>query len=241
MPRLLNGGAGASRPLDRRLTGSSQAIIRKRSRGAGLATAQGAQCSSRNQARMSKPPRDRATLHPMTRLVSAGRDKAFTGPFVNPPVVHASTVLFDSIDAMLDRSAKYTYGRRGTPTMEALETAIRELEGAAGTVICPSGLSAATTALLSCLRSGDHVLIVDCVYGPTRQFAEAVLKRLGVEVTFFEPGVGAGIAGLFTERTRAVYLESPGSLTFEMQDVPAIAAVAKERGATTILDNTWAT
>jgi len=177
----------------------------------------------------------------MTRLVSAGRDKAFTGPFVNPPVVHASTVLFDSIDAMLDRSAKYTYGRRGTPTMEALETAIRELEGAAGTVICPSGLSAATTALLSCLRSGDHVLIVDCVYGPTRQFAEAVLKRLGVEVTFFEPGVGAGIAGLFTERTRAVYLESPGSLTFEMQDVPAIAAVAKERGATTILDNTWAT
>lgn len=190
---------------------------------------------------MSKPDDDRDRLQPATRLVSAGRGKHLTGPFVNPPVVHASTVLFDSVDEMLERRAPYQYGRRGTPTMEALETAVSELEDSAGTVICPSGLSAVSTALLSCLKSGDRLLMADCVYGPTRHFADTVLKRLGVEIHYFDPVIGANIADLFDERTAAVYLESPGSLTFEMQDVPAIAAIAHERNAVVLCDDTWAT
>lgn len=176
-----------------------------------------------------------------TRLTRLGRDKSLTGPFVNPPVIHASTVLFDSVDDMIHRRQRYLYGRRGTPTSEALESAMTELEGAAGTVLCPSGLSAISTALLSCLSAGDHLLMADCVYAPSRHLATTVLKRLGIATTFFDPLVGADIAGLFNDRTRGVYLESPGSLTFEMQDIPAIAAAAHERGATVIADNTWAT
>ena len=180
-------------------------------------------------------------LKPATRLVRGGRDKSLTGPFINPPVIHASTVLFDTVDDMLGRRQHYNYGRRGTPTIEALETAVSDIEGAAGTVLCPSGLAAVSIALLSCLASGDHLLMVDCVYRPARQFVTGVLKRLGVDTTFFDPAIGEGIGALFGERTRAVYLESPGSQTFEMQDVPAIAAVAHARGATVLLDNTWAT
>jgi cystathionine beta-lyase len=178
---------------------------------------------------------------PATRIVHAGRDRSITGPFVNPPVIHASTVLFDNVDAMLGRKQRYVYGRRGTPTIEALETAVSELEGAAGTVLCPSGLTAVAVALLSCLASGDRLLMVDCVYGPARHFATTVLKRLGIETDFFDPAIGADIAVLFSDRTRVVYLESPGSLTFEMQDVAAIAAVAHGRGAAVLVDNTWAT
>ena len=178
---------------------------------------------------------------PATRLVRAGRDKDLTGPFVNPPVVHASTVLFNSVDEMQQGRQRYSYGRQGTPTSEALESAITELEGAAGSVLSPSGLAAATTALLSCLSSGDRILIVDTVYGPVRRFISTNLVRFGIEATFFESGLGAGIEALFTENTTAVYLEAPGSLTFEMMDVPAIAAVAKRRGATVLFDNTWAT
>jgi len=178
---------------------------------------------------------------PATRIVRVGRDKAITGPFVNPPVVHASTVLFPDTDTMLSRRQRYQYGRRGTPTSEALEMAVSEIEGAAGTVACPSGLNAVSTALLSVLSAGDQVLIVDCVYGPVRHFADTVLRRLGIETVYFSPAIGADIASLFTERTTAVYLEPPGSLTFEMQDVPTIAAVAHERGAAVLVDNTWAT
>ena len=166
---------------------------------------------------------DDAQFAPATRLVRAGRDPDITGPFVNPPVIHASTVLFENTDAMLGHRQRYVYGRRGTPTSEALESAISEIEGAAGTVLCPSGLAAASVALLALVSAGDHVLIVDCVYGPVRHFADTVLKRLGVSVTYFDPAIGAGIDALFTERTSVVYLETPGSLTFEMQDVPAIA------------------
>ena len=176
-----------------------------------------------------------------TRLVRAGRDKSLTGPFVNPPVVHASTVLFETVDDMVHRRQRYVYGRRGTPTSEALEAAVSELEGAEGTVLCPSGLSAAATALLSCVSAGDRLLIVDSVYGPVRHFADTVLKRLGVETIYYDPAVGAGIETLFTDKTTAVYLEAPGSLTFEMQDLPAIARVAKGHGATVLFDNTWAT
>ncbi len=180
-------------------------------------------------------------LRPATRLVRAGRDKSITGPFVNPPVIHASTVLFESSDAMVDRRQRYTYGRRGTPTSEALESAISGMEGAAGTVLCPSGLAAASLALLAMVNAGENVLMVDCVYGPVRHFADTVLKRLGVSTTYFDPGIGGGIADLFGESTSLVYLETPGSLTFEMQDMAAIAAVAHERYALVIADNTWAT
>ena len=178
---------------------------------------------------------------PATRLAHAGRDKSLTGPFVNPPVIHASTVLYDTVDQMQDGRQRYTYGRHGTPTSDALEAAVSEIEGAAGTVLCPSGLAASTVALLSCLSAGDRILIVDNVYGPVRRFAGSILARFGIETVYFDPAIGAGIEALFTDNTRAVYLEAPGSLTFEMQDVPAIAAVAHGHNATVLFDNTWAT
>jgi cystathionine beta-lyase len=190
---------------------------------------------------MSASGKDHKGLKPATRLVRVGRDKSLTGPFVNPPVIHASTVLFDSAEDMIQRRQRYVYGRRGTPTSEALETALSDLENAAGTVLCPSGLSAIATALLSCLSAGDHLLMADCAYAPARTLALSTLARLGISTTFFDPSIGAGIAKLMTERTRAVYLEAPGSLTFEMQDLPAIAAVAHQGGAVVVFDNTWAT
>ncbi|MCB1499325.1 MAG: cystathionine beta-lyase [Bauldia sp.] len=186
-------------------------------------------------------PGDDDDLRPATRLVRVGRDPRVTGPFVNPPVVHASTVLFESADDMLGNRQRYVYGRRGTPTSDALESAITEIEDSAGAVLCPSGLSAATLAILACVESGDRVLIVDSVYGPVRHFADTVLKRMGVSVDYYDPCIGAGIASLFRDRTTLVYCEAPGSLTFEMQDIPAIAAVAHERGARVVVDNTWAT
>jgi cystathionine beta-lyase len=190
---------------------------------------------------MKQPDETRPRQKPATRLTRLGRDKSITGPFVNPPVVHASTVLFETVDDLVHRRQRYQYGRRGTPTTEALEFALTELERAAGTVLCPSGLAAISVALLSALSSGDHLLMVDCVYGPARHVAATVLKRLGVETTYFDPAIGGGIASLFTERTRAVYLEAPGSQTFEMQDLPAISDVARRHGALTLFDNTWAT
>ena len=203
---------------------------------------------------MAKDDKDRPQRRPTTRLVRAGRDKSLTGPFINPPVVHASTVLFETIEDMHAATVpfppsqgmrgprqRYTYGRRGTPTSDALEAAMNDLEGADGTVLVPSGLTAASVALLSCLGAGHRLLLVDSVYGPVRHFADTVLKRLGIETVYYDPAIGAGIEALFTANTHAVYLESPGSLTFEMQDVPAIAAVAKRHGASVIFDNTWAT
>jgi cystathionine beta-lyase len=190
---------------------------------------------------MSKSDGNSPSLKPATAVVRAGRDKSITGPFVNPPVVHASTVLYDSVDDMVHRRQRYTYGRRATPTIEALAKAVSDLEAAAGTVLCPSGLSAISTALLASLSAGDHLLMVDNVYAPARNFTRTVLRRLGIETTFYDPHIGGGIASLLTDRTRAIYMESPGSLTFEMQDVPAIVAAAKDRGITTIFDNTWAT
>jgi cysteine-S-conjugate beta-lyase len=180
-------------------------------------------------------------VKPATRLIHAGRHKTLTGPFVNPPVIHASTVLFGSVDDMQNKRQRYDYGRLGTPTSDALEAAVNELEGAAGSVLCPSGLAAGTVALLSCLSAGERILVVDSVYGPIRRFANTVLARLGIETVYYDPAIGADIEALFTDRTTAVYLESPGSLTFEMQDLPAIAAVAHRHNATVLFDNTWAT
>lgn len=176
-----------------------------------------------------------------TRLAHSGHDPHSFFGFVNPPVVHASTVLFPDAATMEGRNQKYVYGTRGTPTTDALAEAIDELEGSAGTIIVPSGLAAVTIPLLAFLSAGDHILIVDSVYHPTRHFADTMLKRLGVAVEYYDPHVGAGIAGLMRDNTRVVFTESPGSNTFEMQDIPAIAKAAKARGAVVMMDNTWAT
>ncbi len=179
-----------------------------------------------------------------TRLGHLGHDPhAFHG-FVNPPVVHASTVLFPSAEEMRappERQQKYTYGTHGTPTTDALCEAIDALEGSAGTVLVPSGLTAVTLPFLAYLSAGDHALIVDSVYFPTRRFCATMLKRLGVDVDYFDPGIGAEIETLIKPNTRLIHLEAPGSNTFEMQDVPAIVTVAHRHDCIVTIDNTWAT
>src|SRR5262249_33345238 len=184
---------------------------------------------------------DAAALKPDTRLVTGGRVPLANHGFVNPPVYHASTVLYRSTDDLIAHRGRYQYGRRGTPTTEALETALRDLEGprCAGVALLPSGLSAISTALLSVLRAGDHILVADNVYRPTRNVCETVLTRLGSTTTYFDPMRDP--AGLLRENTRAVFVEAPGSQSFEMPDVPAIADVAHSHGAIVLMDNTWAT
>ena len=181
-------------------------------------------------------------LKPATRLVTSGRDPASNHGFVNPPVQHASTVLYPTAEDFRDRRARYLYGRRGTPTSEALEGALRELEGpaCAGVALMPSGLAAISTALLAVLAAGDHVLVTDSVYQPTRKFCSGVLKRLGITTSYYDPMIGDNIAALIQPNTRAVFVEAPGSLSFEVQDVPAIAGAAHARGALVLMDNTWA-
>jgi cystathionine beta-lyase len=177
-----------------------------------------------------------------TRLVTGGRDPSAHHGFVNPPVYHASTVLYPTADDLIAHRGRYTYGRRGTPTTEALEGALRDLEGpdCAGVALLPSGLSAVSTALLSVLRAGDHVLIADNVYRPTRTFCDGVLSRLGISTTYYDP-LRDDIAALFGPNTRALFVEAPGSQSFEMPDVPAIATIARQNGAVVLMDNTWAT
>jgi len=179
---------------------------------------------------------------PATRLVTAGRDSAANHGFVNPPVQHASTVLYPSAEDFLAHRSRYVYGRRGTPTSEALEGALREIEGpqCAGVALVPSGLAAISTALLSVLRAGDHLLVTDSAYQPTRRFCDGVLTRYGIATTYYDPMIGADIASLIQPNTGAVFVEAPGSLSFEVQDVPAIAAAAHARGAVVLMDNTWA-
>ena len=176
-----------------------------------------------------------------TRLAHLGHDPHSFHGFVNPPVVHASTVLFPDAATMAARDQKYTYGTRGTPTTDALAAAIDALEGSAGTVVVPSGLAAVAVPLLGFASAGDHVLIVDSVYNPTRRFADNMLRRLGVEVEYYDPLAGSGIAGLMKPNTSVVFTESPGSNTFEVQDVPAIAEAAHAAGALVMMDNSWAT
>ncbi len=164
---------------------------------------------------------------------------------VNPPIYRASTILFTSVQDMKDRyKRKYetiTYGRDGTPTHRALAEAFTKLEGSDHAVIVPSGLAAVSTALLAVLSPGDHLLMVDTVYEPSRDFCSGFLAKIGVETTYYDPMIGAGIAALIRPNTKAVYMESPGSLTFETQDVPAIVAAAQARNCVTLIDNTWAT
>jgi cystathionine beta-lyase len=176
-----------------------------------------------------------------TRLTHGGNNPRDYHGFINPPVVHASTVLYPDAATIAGRSQKYTYGTRGTPTTDALATAIDALEGSAGTILVPSGLAAVTLPLLAFAQAGDHVLIVDSVYHPTRHFADTMLKRLGVEVEYYEPRIGADIASLLRSNTRIVFTESPGSNTFEVQDIPAIAKAVRTAGAVVMMDNTWAT
>lgn len=184
---------------------------------------------------------EKAKMALETRLMLAGRNPEETFGFVNIPPYRGSTVTYPDAKSCLSGKNRYSYGRRGNPTSEALETLWSELEGAAGTVICPSGASACATALLSILKAGDHLLVTDSVYLPTRTFANNVLARYGVETTYYDPMIGAGIEALIRPNTRAIMLEAPGSLTFEVQDVPAIVGVAKPRGITTLIDNTYAT
>jgi cystathionine beta-lyase len=183
------------------------------------------------------------SLQAETRLVVSGRDTEAQKGFVNPPVVHGSTVLYPTADDLHAHRGEYQYGRHGTPTTRALQDALMALEGpqCAGVGLVPSGLSAISTALLSVLKAGDHVLVCDNVYRPTRNFCNGLLARYGVETTYFDPLIGDGIAKLFRSNTRVVMVEAPGSQSFEMPDVPAIAAVAHAHGALVVDDNTWAT
>jgi cystathionine beta-lyase len=190
---------------------------------------------------MSKKPK--GPIKTDTRLVTSGRDPQAYHGFVNPPVYHASTLLYPTAEDQVAHRARYNYGRRGTPTSEALENALREIEGdgCAGVALLPSGLAAISAALLATARAGDHVLIPDSVYRPTRNFCNGVFKRFGVETTYYDPLIGADIARLFKPKTRVVFVEAPGSQSFEMQDIPAIAKIAHEQNAIVLMDNTWAT
>ncbi|HKA65296.1 MAG TPA: cystathionine beta-lyase [Methyloceanibacter sp.] len=176
-----------------------------------------------------------------TRLAHAGREPQCFHGFVNPPIYRGSTILFPTAAALEANEQEYTYGRLGTPTVRALEEAIAELEGGHATRLTPSGLSAIATTFLALLSAGDHLLVTDAVYRPTRRFCDQVLARLGVEITYYDPLVGAGIKDLIKPNTKVVFTESPGSQTFEVQDIPAIAKAAHEAGAVVVLDNTWAT
>jgi cystathionine beta-lyase len=164
---------------------------------------------------------------------------------VNPPIYRASTILFRSVQDLRERYRhKYetvTYGRDGTQTHRALAEAFTALEGSERALILPSGVAAVSAALMSSLKPGDGLLMVDNCYEPTRELCDGLLAKIGIEVTYYDPMIGNGIAGLIRPNTKVIYLESPGSLTFETQDIPAIVAAAKQAGCRTIMDNTWAT
>ncbi len=160
---------------------------------------------------------------------------------VNTPVYRASTILYPDLASLEAGKSPYTYGRRGTPTHRSLEDALTELEGGARTLLCTSGLNAIALAITSVCSAGDHLLMVDSCYEPTRTMCNRTLKRFGIETTYYDPLTGGGIESLIRPNTKAVFCESPGSLTFEIQDIPAIAAAAHKHGASVLLDNTWAT
>ncbi len=188
---------------------------------------------------------------PDTKIITGGRRKALTGAVVNPPVWRASTHLYENVAALneggtTNEDGRFFYGRRGAPTQWSLAEALTELEpGAHGTMLYPSGVAAIAGALLAVLQPGDVLLMSDNAYDPSRSFAQGFLRKWGVETRFFDPLAGAGISELFCDRTRAILMESPGSLTFEVSDIPAICTAAKahqgKREIVTLLDNTWAT
>jgi cysteine-S-conjugate beta-lyase len=175
-----------------------------------------------------------------TKVLHLGREPDDQYGFVNTPVYRGSTVLFPTLEKLKSRAQPYTYGRRATPTTRALEVALTELEGGAETILTSSGLAAVSTALLAFVQSGDHILVTDSVYQPARTFCDRMLTRLGVETTYYDPLAGDHIAGLIRPNTRLIYVESPGSQTFEMQDIPAIAKMARAKNLWLLADNTWA-
>jgi cystathionine beta-lyase len=184
-----------------------------------------------------KVPGNRAI---QTALVQAGRNPDDQFGFVNTPLFRGSTVLFKTYADLKAQEQRYLYGRAGNPTTEGVEAVVTELEGAYRTKLVPSGLAAITVALLSCLKSGDDVLISDSAYEPTRSFADGFLGKMGITARYYDPRIGAGLSGLMRANTTAIWAESPGSLSFEVQDIPALADVAHAGGARLIVDNTWA-
>ena len=177
-----------------------------------------------------------------TKLINAGRDPKANYGIINPPVYHASTVLFPTV-AALDNATKNRYdgvyyGLTGTPTTFALQDAVAELEGYPQAIILPSGLASIAASLLTFLKKGDHLLMVDSVYGPTRRLCDGMLKRFGIETTYYDPTLGAAIEELMCPRTKVIFAESPGSLTFEVQDMPAIVGAAHSAGLKVIIENT---
>jgi cystathionine beta-lyase len=176
---------------------------------------------------------------PDTKVVSAGRMSAEHFGVINTPVYRASTILYPNLEALKANSQPYTYGRRGTPSTQSFEDAISSLEGAARTVSVTSGVQAIALAILSACGAGDHILVVDSCFEPTRTLCERTLKRFGIQTSYYAPG--DSISGHLKPNTKAVFCESPGSLTFEVQDVPAIAKAAHAHGAAVLMDNTWAT
>src|ERR1700685_4068891 len=192
-----------------------------------------------NKPSATEPARE---LKPDTLLSTGGRDPFAHHGYVNTPVYHVSTLLYPSAEDYLAHRGRYHYGRRGTPTSEALETALADIEGpqCEAVALLPSGLAAISAALLSVVRASDHILVTDSAYGPTRKFCDTILTRYGVTTTYYDPNIGAGIAALMKPNTTAVFVESPGSLSFEIQDIPTIAAAAHARNAAVLMDNTWA-
>lgn len=186
----------------------------------------------------NKPPK--SALQPATQLIHGHRDPAKSAGFINMPPYRGSTVLFPTLDKIISRDQPYTYGRRGNPTTVELEQALCSLEGGDRTILTANGFQAVTTAILAFVQAGDDILMTDSVYQPTRAFCDKILPRFGVSTTYYDPTIGAGIAGLLKPNTRLVFTESPGSQTFEMQDIPAIAAAAQARGVWVLMDNTWA-
>lgn len=188
-----------------------------------------------------KKKAERNNYRPATALVLAGRSPFEYHGFVNAPLYRGSTVLSETYDDLIHHRGRYVYGRRGSPTLEALSNALISIEKGAGVLLTPSGLSAISTALLSVLKSGDHVLVADSVYRPTRLICDGILKRMGVETTYYDPLIGDGIRSLFKKNTTAVFIEAPGSQSFEMCDVSAVAKAAQDYRAVSLMDNTWAT
>lgn len=176
-----------------------------------------------------------------TQVTVAGRDPERCHGFVNAPVYRGSTVLFPTLEAFRRSDQAYVYGRVGTPTTRAFEEAVAALEGGSRAWLTPSGLSAITTTLLAFARQGAHFLISDSAYQPIRRFSRRILSRLGVTVEYYDPLIGEGVAGLLRPETRLVFAESPGSLTFEVQDIPALARAIRGRDIFLVIDNTWAT
>ncbi len=178
-----------------------------------------------------------------TRLAHLGHDPRSYHGFVNPPVVRASTVLFPNYQTMVERSQKYTYGTRGTPTTDALADALTDLESAQGTILVPSGLAAISIPFFAYAKAGSHVLVVDSLYEPNRHFCETVLSRFGVEIEYFSPHLGEDFRSLMRPETDIVMLEAPGSNTFEMCDIPLLSRLAHEANpdCVVMMDNTWAT